>query len=108
MIPRWALSAAVMLVALCAAACIQEKSAAEAAKEYELQGEVLRLNAKQRIATIRHGKIEGWMEAMTMDFPVRDGEDLHKLQPGARIHATVFVQGFTFSIGKVRPADTRK
>ena len=44
------------------------------------------------------------MEPMTMDFPVRAGEDLAKLQPGKHIRAKVYVQGFTFSIGEVRSA----
>jgi protein SCO1/2 len=66
------------------------------------------LDPPRRIATIRHGKIEGWMEAMTMEFPVREGEDLSKLQPGNHIEATVYVQGLTFAIGGVRKDPTNK
>jgi protein SCO1/2 len=60
------------------------------------------LDSVQRIATIRHGKIDGWMEAMTMDFPIRDGEELDKLQAGNHIAGTVYVDGVTFSLGDVR------
>ena len=71
-------------------------------REFDLQGEVIRLNPQTRIATIRHEEIKGWMEAMTMDFPVRQGEDLANLKPGSRIQATVFVEDLQFSIGNVR------
>jgi Cu/Ag efflux protein CusF len=73
-------------------------------KEFTLSGEVVRLNTAERIATIRHEKIEGWMEAMTMDFPVREGESLVNLQPGKHIKAKVYVRGLTFEIGEVSPA----
>lgn len=71
-------------------------------REFELHGEVIRLNPETRIATIRHGEIKGWMEAMTMDFPVRENEDLANLKPGRRIQATVFVKEPQFEIGNVR------
>lgn len=60
----------------------------EAKNTYKLRGEVLRLKPDQ-IATIKHEKIEGWMEAMTMDFPVPDAAEWAKLKEGATIRATV-------------------
>jgi Cu/Ag efflux protein CusF len=60
----------------------------EAKNTYKLRGEVLRLKP-DRIATIKHEKIEGWMEAMTMDFPVPDAAEWAKLKEGANIRATV-------------------
>lgn len=58
-------------------------------KRYKLVGEVVRLNAEKKIATIKHEKIEGWMEAMTMDFPVKADGEWAKLKEGAKINATV-------------------
>lgn len=55
---------------------------------YRLKGEILRLKP-DRIATIKHEKIEGWMEAMTMDFPVPAEAEWAKLKEGAKISATV-------------------
>jgi Cu/Ag efflux protein CusF len=60
----------------------------EAKQSYQLRGEILRLKP-DRIATIRHEKIEGWMEAMTMDFPVPSEAEWAKLKEGAKIRATV-------------------
>jgi protein SCO1/2 len=58
---------------------------------YPLQGEITGLRAEDRIATVRHQKIEGWMEAMTMDFPVPSAAEFGKLKVGAKIRATVNV-----------------
>jgi Cu/Ag efflux protein CusF len=77
------LSAAVMTLAACS------KSAPE--KHYKLTGEVLTLDPKGQQATIKGDKIEGWMEAMTMEYPIKDPSELAKLAPGDRIQATVIV-----------------
>jgi Cu/Ag efflux protein CusF len=42
------------------------------------------------------------MEAMTMEFPIQDGEALTKYEPGNHIQAVVNVQGLTFTIGNAR------
>jgi Cu/Ag efflux protein CusF len=53
------------------------------------------------IARIKHQKVEGWMEAMTMEFPVRDETEFHALHTGDQIEATVFVQDTDFWIGEI-------
>lgn len=58
---------------------------------YTLQGVVLRLRPADRIAVVQHQKIEGWMEAMTMEFPVPDAAEYAKLKEGAKIRSTVCV-----------------
>ena len=72
-------------------------------KEYHLEGEVVRLDPQVRTAAIRHQKIEGWMEAMTMEFPVREAREFEKLAVGKRITATVYVNGDEFWIGNIQP-----
>jgi Cu/Ag efflux protein CusF len=44
------------------------------------------------------------MEAMTMDFPVREDRDLKALSPGSAIVAKVYVQDLEFWIGAVEAA----
>lgn len=73
-------------------------------KEYHLQGEIVRLDPQVRTATIRHGKIEGWMEAMTMEFPVRDTAEFGKLAAGKHIQATVYVTDDGYWIGRIQEA----
>jgi Cu/Ag efflux protein CusF len=97
-----------VVVAAFLAGCSTSPKASEPMREFTLHGKVVRLNSTDRIATIRHEKIDGWMEAMTMEFPVREGEDLLKLGEGNQITATVYVQGMTFSIGNVQPDTVRK
>ncbi len=63
----------------------------EAKQKYSLHGKILRLKAEDRVAVIQHEKIEGWMEAMTMEFPVPDAAEFGKLKEGAAIRATVNV-----------------
>lgn len=60
-------------------------------QHYKLHGQILRLRPENRIAVIKHEKIEGWMEAMTMEFPIPDAAQFEKLKEGAWIHATVNV-----------------
>jgi Cu/Ag efflux protein CusF len=68
-----------------------------AAKErYQLHGKVLRLRPEHRIAVIQHERIAGWMEAMTMEFPVPDAAEYAKLKEGATIRATVNVNDAFF------------
>jgi Cu/Ag efflux protein CusF len=78
------------------------KQSNEPLRQYSMRGSVLRLDPQGQIATIKNEKIEGWMESMTMDFPVKDQADFAKLHPGDTIRATVFVQGLEYWVGKVQ------
>jgi Cu/Ag efflux protein CusF len=71
-------------------------------KEYQLKGVVLRLDNQVRTAVIKHEKIEGWMEAMTMEFPVHDAKEYEKLSPGKQITATLYVSDDSFWMGNIR------
>ena len=83
-------------------ACCGGAKPATPPKEYKLTGEVVRLDPQVRIATIKHEKIEGWMEAMTMEFPVREAKEFEKLAVGKKITATVYVNGDEFWIGNIQ------
>ncbi len=63
-----------------------------------MQGEVISLDPAAQTAHIRAGAIEGWMEAMAMDYPVKDKQEFQKLKVGDRIQAKVDVQGTDFWI----------
>jgi Cu/Ag efflux protein CusF len=73
-------------------------------KEYQLRGEIVELDATAKIVTIKHEDIEGWMDAMTMKFPVKDDKEFALLETGARITATVYVQDIDYWIGNVKVA----
>jgi Cu/Ag efflux protein CusF len=79
----------------------------EPVKTYAMHGEVLRLDPQGKIAAIKAGKIGDWMEAMTMEYPVKDQAEFDKLHAGDKISATVFVQGNSYWVAGIQE-DTAK
>jgi protein SCO1/2 len=71
-------------------------------ERHELRGEVVSIDRQERTIRIKHEEIEGWMEAMTMDFPVQDEVELDKAKPGDRITATVFVRDLDYHVGDIQ------
>jgi protein SCO1 len=89
------------LLGLSAAACRQAEKPAESAsasaKRYPISGVIRSLDAARPGITLEHGPIEGFMEAMTMPFPVRaEAALLSRLHAGDRIAATLVVDGDRF------------
>jgi Cu/Ag efflux protein CusF len=101
------MSAAATLLAACSQPAAETaKQSKEPPKEYKLHGEVKRVDAQGKVAMINAEKIEGWMESMSMEYPVRDPHDLSTLHADECIDATVFVQGNDFWVANVKPVDT--
>ncbi|MCZ2075561.1 MAG: copper-binding protein [Bryobacteraceae bacterium] len=73
----------------------------EPEKQYLMRGEVVQLDRTNQVARINHEKIEGWMDAMTMEFPVKDKAEFDKLAVGDRITAIVYVRDLEYYIGKI-------
>jgi len=73
----------------------------EAKQHYKIHGTILRLRPENRIAVIQHEKIEGWMEAMTMEFPVPSLAEYSKLKEGSVIRATVNVNDTYFWLTEI-------
>jgi len=87
-----------LLAALCLLAACGHK---ELAKRYPMQGEVKALDPAAKTATIDAGKIGDWMEAMTMEYPVKPDSEFQKLHVGDRIQATVVVAGDIYYVTEV-------
>ena len=68
---------------------------------YQLNGEIVHLDPVHQLTVIRHQKIEGWMEAMTMEFPVKNIDEYRRLRVGEHITATVYVQDLDYWIGEI-------
>ena len=86
-IPLW--------IALALAGC-GEKSVP--VKRYPMQGVIKAVDAKAKSATIDAGKIGDWMEAMTMEYPVKPDAEFEKLHVGDKIEATVVVDGAAIGV----------
>jgi Cu/Ag efflux protein CusF len=74
----------------------------EESKRYPMQGEVKALDPKAKSATIDAGKIGDWMEAMSMEYPVKPDSEFAKLKVGDKIQATVVVVGERYYVTDVR------
>ncbi len=56
-----------------------------------MHGVIVKVDPAGKSAGIDAEKIDDWMEAMTMDYPVHDPKVLEGLKPGDHITATVHV-----------------
>jgi len=101
-----------LLVPLALAACGRAPGPGGGAadeKRYPLTGVVSSVNRAVREAVVAHDDIPGFMPAMTMPFPIADGE-LRKLKRGDQIAATLVVGETHFRLVDVQvtreaPAD---
>jgi Cu/Ag efflux protein CusF len=82
---------AAICLALGLAGCSRKPQAIEAQRHYGLTGRVIALNAKDRTITVDAAAIPNYMEAMTMEYPVRSKADFDHLHVGDKITATVNV-----------------
>jgi protein SCO1/2 len=85
-----------------ASACTRKTAPEKPLQRYTLRGEVVRLQPESLVAVVKHETIEGWMEAMTMEFPVREKAEFAKLHEGMRIRATVLVRDFDFWLDDIQ------
>ena len=83
-----------LVLALVLAACGSKQEG----KRYTMQGEIRDLDPSTKSATVNAGKITGWMEAMTMEYPVKPDADFQKLHVGDHIQATVVVNDLKYYI----------
>jgi Cu/Ag efflux protein CusF len=85
----------VLLLASCASKQVP-------AKRYPMEGEVKALDAPSKTATVAAGKIGDWMEAMTMEYPVKPDSEFQKLHVGDHIQATVVVQDPNYYVTDIK------
>ena len=79
------LGIAAVALALAGAAC------RPAAREYELEGQVVAVDPARQELTIRHQDISGFMPGMTMAFKVRDPRLMNGRAAGELVTATLVV-----------------
>jgi Cu/Ag efflux protein CusF len=89
-----------LLLVVLMAGC-QRNPAPKPVAEYQMRGEVVSLDASGQLATVKHDKIEGWMDAMTMEYPIKDKQEFAKLKVGEKIQAKILVQGTDYWIAAV-------
>lgn len=87
----------ILLLALSLCACAHQAPV----KKYKLDGIVVSLDPQGHTAKIEGQKIEGWMEAMTMEYPVPDRAEFDKLHVADHITATVSVQELNYWLEEI-------
>ena len=78
----------ILSLVLLLSACGQNPPAG-GVKHYHLTGKVVSINAKDQTTTVAAGAIPNFMEAMTMEYPVKSKSDFSVLRVGESIEATV-------------------
>ncbi len=91
-----------VLAATLLASCGARQEAQDRGKRYQMQGEIKSLDPESKSANINAGKIEGWMEAMTMDYKVRPDTEFAKLHVGDHVQATVVVNDTSWYVTDVK------
>jgi Cu/Ag efflux protein CusF len=87
-----------LLLALALVGC----GSKEEGKRYPVQADVISVDQTAKSATLATGKVGDWMDAMTMEYPVKPDGDLAKLHTGDHIEATVVVQGPKYYVTGVK------
>jgi Cu/Ag efflux protein CusF len=67
-----------------------------------MRGEIKALDPASKTATIQHGKIGDWMDAMTMDYRVKPDSEFQKLHVGDQIQAKVVVEDPDYYVTSVQ------
>jgi protein SCO1/2 len=75
---------------------------ARPAEVYDVRGEVVRLIPEDQVAVVKHEDIEGWMKAMTMEFPVKDKAEFERLAEGVTFDAKVHVQDLDYWLADIK------
>jgi len=73
---------------------------------YDLKGKVVAVDKAKKQVVVAHEPVEGYMDAMTMPFNVRDDWALDVLAPGQKLEATLVVQGDRSWIEDLRISQT--
>jgi len=77
---------------------------ANAPKAHEFHGKVTEVNADSKSLTVQHDAVPGWMDAMTMSYPVDKEAVLKEIHTGDQIAATVYDGDLTLhNVHAVKP-----
>ena len=60
-------------------------------RQYPLTGEIVAIKSDRTEITVKHDEVKGFMEAMTMPFPIKEAAQLEGLAVGDLIAATLVV-----------------
>jgi protein SCO1/2 len=88
------------LFTACQKSATQTQPSSEA-KRYPLKGTVVSVDKAKKTATVKHDKIENYMDAMTMDFPIREDWVWEDLTANSEIRAELVVDKDNYWLEKI-------
>lgn len=91
----------VFLFAACRNTPTQLQNASAEAKRYMLKGKVVSVDKAKKKATIAHDEIPGYMDAMTMPFPIKDDWVWEDLTKDSEIRADLVVDKDGYWLEKI-------
>lgn len=99
-----------LLLLIAVSACTREHPASAPERHYPLSGTIIALNPSNNTATIDGAAIPGFMDAMTMEYPIRNRAELEHLHVGEKIKATVNVSaaGDTYNVSGIEDQNAAK
>ena len=93
-----------MLAALICVTCAPDEAVVhDGARTYESEGSVVSI--EDNLVLIDHEDIPGFMDAMTMTFPVSDRALLEGVERGMRVKFRVVVDGANYSLDRIEPIE---
>jgi protein SCO1/2 len=90
---------------LVAGATAQQGTSQNKGKSHTLEGKVEAVQAT--MLTVNHGKVEGYMDAMTMPYKVDKPDLLKNVKVGDQIKATVYDGDYTLYDVQVMPRQAK-
>jgi Cu/Ag efflux protein CusF len=97
-----------LVVSIVLAGCSGSRESAGPERHYQLTGKVIALNPANRTATIDAAAIPNFMEAMTMEYPIKSRADFEKLHTGDKITATVNVRDDGYDLSDIHTGNAGK
>jgi protein SCO1/2 len=91
----------ILLFTACQKTQTPPPNASADAKRFPLKGIVLAADKAKKTATVKHEEIPGYMDAMTMDFPIREDWVWDDLTPNSEIRAELVVDKDNFWLEKI-------
>jgi len=80
-----------IILATQASCTAQRPPSPQGTQRYQIHGRVESVDFEKQRITIAHEKIDGYMDAMTMPFAVRDPEIMRGFKSGDRVEARLVV-----------------
>ena len=84
--------------------CNRSSTPAGPVRHYAVTGKIVALDEKHQTATIDAAAIPNYMEAMTMDYPIKSKDEFRSLKVGERITGTLEVASDeTYTLADIKP-----